>query len=163
MGLDGRLMIRNDRTSLVAHGWYKASKHRRIPPSYVRFIALWEALCAWSRDVLNSSNDTDLQKWLTDNLRDWHNHHLSDRDYSRAVHEFSELSPIGIMLGAERTGDVSITDESDFAQVVRATYTVRCNLMKGGKPPRPTDREVKVCESASDVLDAVVEHLLSGR
>jgi hypothetical protein len=132
----------------------------RLPPSYLRFITLWEALCAWYRDVEGESKDNKLQGWLGDKLAGWHSKKLSDDDYQARLRILKDVSPIGIMRGGEQVGEVLIKDESDFAQVVKAIYTVRCNLMKGGKPAESNDRETAVCDAASGVLDAIVQSLV---
>jgi len=106
--------------------------------------------------------DADAKTWLKEHLGGWHKDKLQepDSDYAAHVRRFKSVSPIGWMIGPKRRGDVEITDESDFGQIVDAIYTVRCNLMKGGKPASPDDRETEVCEVASQVLDPIVKRLV---
>lgn len=153
----------NDRISLNARGWYQAARQAKLPRSYIRFICLWEALCAWYRDVLNNTNDKELTKWLEGNLSDWHRARLAEDAYRDRIRCLKDRSPIFKMRGEKKEKPVLITDESDFGQVVTAIYTVRCNLMKGGKAPRENDRDVGVCEAASEVLDAIVKHLTGSK
>ena len=156
-------------TSPQAQGWYRASRSGCLPQPYSRFISLWEALCAWFRDAENISKDTQrtqdtaITNWLKKNLGDWHKRKLEEREYGASVRELKRVSPIGWMEGLKRKCDVEITDESDFGQIVVVIYTVRCNLMKGGKPANPDPREIEVCEAASQVLDPIVEWLVLGR
>jgi hypothetical protein len=150
--------------SLNARGWYFAAKQGNVHPSYVRFIALWEALCAWSRDVLGESQDTQMKDWLRRNIAEWHKLKLGEADYGYRANQLASITPVWTMEG-ERQLDrrLSIADETDFSQVIEVIYKVRCNLMKGGKPAMPSQRDVEVCDRASDVLDAIVEHVLFGR
>src|SRR2546428_6718376 len=111
-----------------ARGWYRAATHG-LPKDYARFIALWEALFAWFRDVLDKSNDKEMKCWLKDNLGEWHRDSLRDSDYRARVHGLKQVTPIGRMKGAQQVDEVSITDELDFGQIVGAIYTVRCNLI----------------------------------
>jgi len=152
-------------TSPQAQGWYRASGSGRLPQPYSRFISLWEALCAWFRDVENISKDTRRQdtlmkNWLKEHLADWHKRKLGEPEYGARVRELKRVSPIGVMKGSEWVDQLEISDESDFGQIVDVIYTVRCNLMKGGKPANPDDREVEVCRAASQVLDPIVERLV---
>ena len=143
-----------------AQGWYRTSRSGGLPKSYSRFVSLWEALCAWFRDVKNISNDRQMKNWLKEHLGDWHKHKLGEPEYGASVQELKRVSPIGVMKGPERVGERGITDESDCGQIVDVIYTVRCNLVKGGKPANPDDREIEVCEAASQVLDPIVKRLV---
>ena len=147
-------------TSPQAQGWYRASRSGCLPQPYSRFISLWEAFCAWVRDVKDMDRDTDAKAWLKQHLADWHRRKLGEPKYGESIQELKRVSPIGVMKGPEWVDEREITDESDFGQIVDAIYTVRCNLMKGGKPASPGDREVDVCRAASQVLDPIVEHLV---
>jgi len=150
-------------TTPQAEGWYRVSKVGHLPEPYVRFISLWEALCAWFRDVEDISQDARMKGWLEENLSDWHGRELGEAGYRASVHRLKSVSAIGIMRGTEQVGEKEIANDSDFGQIVGAIYTVRCNLMKGGKPADPSDREIQVCNAASDVLDSIVEYLIRYR
>jgi len=150
-------------TTPQAEGWYRVSKVGHLPEPYVRFISLWEALCAWFRDVRGTSRDSEMKDWLEKNLQDWHNRKLGEPGHRAHVRRLKSISPIGVMMGLERVSEREITDESNFGQIVTAIYTVRCNLMKGGKPADPSDRESRVCNAACDVLDPIVERLIQWR
>jgi len=71
------------------------------------------------------------------------------------IQELKQVSPIGTMMGGRRVDEIRITDESDFGQVVATIYTVRCLLMKGGKPATSHDREIQVCNAAAGALDVI--------
>jgi len=154
------MKMAGSQTSSQAQGWYRASSGGRLPRPYARFICLWEALCAWFRDVKDKDKDADANTWLKEHLGGWHKDKLGDPEYAAHVRRFKSVSPIGWMIGLKRKGDVQITDESDFRQIVEAIYKVRCNLMKGGKPASPDDRETQICEAASQVLDPIVKQLV---
>jgi hypothetical protein len=154
------MRMAGSQTSPQAGGWYRASRGGGLPRSYARFICLWEALCAWFRDVEGVHTDEQAKIWLKQRLEDWHNGKLGEPEYGASVRELKRVSPIGVMKGSEWVGERGFTDESDFGQIVDVIYTVRCNLMKGGKPASPDDREIEVCKAASQVLDPIVEQLV---
>lgn len=156
------MKMAGSQTSPQAQGWYHASRRGHVPRSYARFICLWEALCAWFRDVKDMDRDADAKAWLKEYLADWHKDRLGDPEYGASVRQLKSLAPIWKMRGREPVCEKKITDESDFGQIVDVIYTVRCNLMKGGKRASPDDRETGVCGAASQVLDPIVEWLVLG-
>jgi hypothetical protein len=96
-------------TSAQAQGWCRASARPGLPKAYVRFIAIWEALCAWFRDVQDIASDPEMKKSLSENLQDWHAQGLSSPEYRSLVSRLTNLSPIYAMKGAQHQYEVSIT------------------------------------------------------
>lgn len=146
----------------VSHEVSDPSLPETFPKSYLRFIALWGALSAWDRDVKKGTNDTQLQQNVISSLAEWHVKGLEDPLYLRKVLDLKKRTPVYDMLGSTRTRRYSvITDETDLGQVIKVIYKVRCNLLHGGKGPMREGRNNKLVHAASQVLDDMVECLLS--
>jgi hypothetical protein len=119
----------------VIDDWKDIARGDKVMPSeFQRFIAAWELIVLWHRSLRPSQKtDASLKRHLEECLPTLD---LStDPEWLKRVARLKEWAVMK-MSGAFDTGErIYVQGPEDWHGIVEALYTVRCNLIKGGKQP----------------------------
>ena len=118
-------------------------------------------LDAWMTADSNKDKDTDKLDWLTDE----DNHLKSSWDIVSREEEFQlllnkllELHEVYDMRPSQRGKKPEIlSDISNFKEVIKFIYQVRCNLFHGGKNPN-IERDKELVKYSGLILEKWVEY-----
>lgn len=141
-----------------------------LPPSFTKFIALWEAFNCWLRIPSEGSGkrvhpkDRDLITDFKDNTVVQGNFRKLLKDspeYKQALANLKNLSPVYRVQGISTTNSsVKIDNETDLAETMDVVYQIRCNLFHGAKSLYD-HRDQELVAAAHEVLLPLFKQLLN--
>jgi len=119
-----------------------------MPQEFQRFIAAWEVVVLWHREQHpNEQTDKSLTRALKTILPTLN---LDVSPEWLAAATLLTRWKILKMSGARDTGQrVTIERATDWNAIVDGLYTVRCNILKGGKNPRNANDLMLAGEAAA--------------
>lgn len=134
-----------------------ASGQATMPRGFQRFIAAWELIVIWHRTRRpNATSDAALKKELEKELPALNLG--NDIEWLPRIESLVKWKVIRMAGPVETDALVSVSDANDWPGVASTLYTVRCNLLKGGKQPgNPVD--VALAEDAAAVAEIVARRL----
>ncbi len=129
-----------------------------MPEPFQRFIAGWELVVAWHREYWpKQTRDAELTAHLVQELP-----RLGLESNPEWLQRIAALVrwTVEEMSGAQATGRIhTVEGTGDWQGIVDALYTVRCNLLKGGKQPT-NHADLALTKTAADVVFVVASKLI---
>ncbi|HEX7633135.1 MAG TPA: hypothetical protein VF401_02285 [Candidatus Saccharimonadales bacterium] len=119
-------------------GWWKVLGRDQSDP-FMKFFVFYMCLDAWMTAESGKDRDEDKLNWLINTPNDLNHHRQGIQGGAKFQSWLNGLmreSPVDDMRPSKlgvRT--VSLSDTSDFSQVVKFIYQIRCNLFHGSKSP----------------------------
>ena len=146
-----------------------AEGQAHLPPSFMKFIALWEAFNCWLRIPPERGGQTRRPK-DRDLLMDFKTNPVVQRnfrkmaddsaEYRQALANLKNLSPVYMVQGSVATSSAAkIDDEANLAQVMDVIYQIRNNLFHGAKSLYD-QRDQNLVAAAHEVLLPLFRRLL---
>lgn len=136
-----------------------ATGTRTIPLEFQRLIAAWELIVRWHRRELpGDETDRTLLGHLETALPALGLDH--DVEWLTAAQRLTRWEILRKSGDVETGETVHVVSTIDWKTIVRALYTVRCNIIKGGKDPgNPT--ELEFAAHAADATRVIALRLLA--
>jgi hypothetical protein len=118
--------------------WWKVLGREQTDP-FMKFFMFYMCLDAWMTAESGKDRDEDKLNWLVNTPNTLKNHWNSIKNEAKFQSWLNGLlneSPIDDMRPSQRNiHTVTLSDTSDFSQVIQFIYQIRCNLFHGGKSP----------------------------
>ena len=136
--------------SLDVYSWIDiAAGDSRMPESFQRFIAAWELVVAWHRaEHPTETTDAKLKQRLAQYLPELDL--AEDDDWMQAVSGLLPWEVVQMAGGNPTAISRRVAGPTDWVGLVDVLYTIRCNLLKGGKSPSDP-RDLALTGVAADV------------
>ncbi len=142
--------------------WYEKAKFEQDP--FPKFIFLWICFNAWLDYKSDKFLDSEMIRWLieqtpsTSDLVLSYENAKKTEPFMENLKTLANMSPIYDSRG--RRNPIKIKDESDFENMVKAIYRVRCNLFHGGKEANDS-RDKKLVEVSKRILEKWIGNLIT--
>lgn len=139
--------------------WWKLVGRSQDDP-FMKFFTFYMCLDAWMTAESGNDRDEDKIEWLinTPNALNQHwNGIKNGAQFQSWLNGLLKESPItDLRPSLHGTRQVELIDTTDFNQVIRFIYQVRCNLFHGGKSP-VNSRDKRLVHLSGKILEKWIE------
>lgn len=139
--------------------WWKVLGRDQTDP-FMKFFMFYMCLDAWMTAESGKDKDVDKLNWLINTPNDLNRYWDGIKNGAKFQSWLNGLlkeSPIDDMRPSmQGRRQVSLTDTTDFNQVIRFIYQIRCNLFHGSKSP-VNRRDERLVSLSSKILERWIE------
>jgi hypothetical protein len=129
--------------------WYGKSKGER--DNFVKFFLLWICFNAWLEYRSGEDTDKKMIDWLVNQSRtssdlvESYERRKNTADFKSYLKFLVDNSPFKDSRG--KGSGITVKDEDDFENIVKAIYRIRCNLFHGGSAAHKNEvqQQIAIC------------------
>ncbi len=139
--------------------WWKVLGRDQTDP-FMKFFTFYMCLDAWMTAESGEDKDGDKLNWLINTPNDLSRHWdgiKNGAQFQSWLNGLLKESPIDDMRPSmQGRRQVTLTDTSEFGQVIRFIYQIRCNLFHGSKSP-VNRRDERLVSLSGKILERWIE------
>lgn len=143
---------------LIDHWYRRAVGDDVVFDTFDRFVSLWIAFNAWGSYVFGKDNDRSMLEDAKKDQRltDSFGRLLQEQSFVHELEAMKANCPVGRNRPYRGQDTATITDVTNFSEVLEVVYVVRCNLLHGEKSFGDT-RDRALVSGAFEILKRVFE------
>lgn len=135
-----------------------ADGQAKLPAAFQRMMAAWELVETWKRSKNERLVGDFFDRHLIPAVRDLDLG--NDQEWGLRTETLRADCPVSVMVGGVSTDEIkTFANACDIVNIIGVLYTVRCNLIHGGKTPA-SRRDLRITTRAAAVTAHFARRLL---